>query len=504
MAKLLFFSNIESMKIFSLLLITIFSSLTLISCEGNSVNFDAKNKLPNIVLIYADDLGYGDLSSFGALDYKTPNLDKLAAKGMRFTNFEVAQAVCSASRAGIMTGCYPNRIGIHGALNPHAKIGLHPNEETIAELVKKAGNYTCAIYGKWHLGHLKPFLPSNQGFDEYVGVPYSNDMWKWTYDMKLATKETHARKASYPELPLMAGDTVWKTIENLEDQAALTTIYTEKAVDFIRKNKNQPFFLCVPHSMPHVPIAVSDKFKGKSNQGLYGDVIMEIDWSVGEIVKELEKHNLTENTLVIFTSDNGPWLNFGNHAGSTGGLREGKGTVFEGGQRVPCIMKWPGVIPEGEVCNQLASTIDFFPTIASFLNIETSGNKIDGVSILPLMQGNDKARPRQIFYYYYHGSSLEAVRKNNWKLVFPHEHRTYVGHDPGRGGLKGGTGQAKTELAWYDLRRDPGERYNVQQSYPEIVKELEDIGAEARRDLGDDLQNIKGENVREPGKINEL
>lgn len=504
MSELCFFSNIEAMKAAYISTIAFLATIICIGCKDKTNVYQASSKQPNIVLIYADDLGYGDLASYGALKFETPNLDKLAANGMRFTNFEVAQAVCSASRAGIMTGCYPNRIGIHGALNPHAKIGLHPDEETIAELVKRAGNYRCAIYGKWHLGHLKPFLPSNHGFDEYVGVPYSNDMWKWTYDMKLATEETHARKASYPELPLMAGDTVWKTIENLEDQAMLTTIYTEKAVNFIKENNDQPFLLCVPHSMPHVPIAVSDKFKGKSEQGLYGDVIMEIDWSVGEILKALEKQHLTKNTLVIFTSDNGPWLNFGNHAGSTGGLREGKATVFEGGQRVPCIMKWPGVIPEGSVCNQLASTIDFFPTFASILNVGLPNKKIDGVNILPLMKGDPKVKPRSDFYYYFHGNSLEAVRKDQWKLVLPHEHRTYEEFEPGNGGLKGKTGRTHSELALYNLRRDPGERYNVKSTYSEMVEELQMLATKARNDLGDDILGIQGKNIRKPGHINDL
>ncbi|MDF9796949.1 arylsulfatase A-like enzyme [Catalinimonas alkaloidigena] len=462
---------------------------------------NTKSSLPNIVLIYADDLGYGDLGTYGALQFQTPNLDKLAAEGMRFTNFEVAQAVCSASRAAILTGCYSNRVGIGGALNPHAKIGLNPEEETIAELVKRAGDYSTAMYGKWHLGHLKPFLPSQQGFDEYVGVPYSNDMWKWTYDMQLATEETHARKASYPELPLMAGDTVFKTIEDLEDQAELTTIYTERAVEFINNNKDNPFLLCVPHSMPHVPLAVSDKFKGKSEQGLYGDVIMEIDWSVGEIMKALDQHNLTENTLVIFTSDNGPWLNFGDHAGSTGGLREGKGTSFEGGQRVPCIMRWPAQIPGGSICNQLASTIDLLPTFADMVGVSLPDKKIDGVSILPLMKAEKDAKPRDIFYYYYQGNALEAVRRDHWKLVFPHVHRSYEGLVPGQGGVYGDTRQVKTELALYDLRRDPGERYDVQHTFPEIVEELKQIADEARADLGDKLQNVEGKNVREPGRI---
>lgn len=483
---------------------SLISILFIVSCQLSKTNSQYSLSLPNIVLIYADDLGYGDLSSFGAMEYLTPNLDKLAAEGMRFTSFEVAQAVCSASRAGIMTGCYPNRVGIHGALNPHAKIGLHPDEETLAELVKRAGDYKCGMFGKWHLGHLKPFLPTQQGFDAYVGIPYSNDMWKWTYDMKLATPETHARKASYPELPLMAGDTVWKTIEDLKGQAELTTIYTERAVQFIRDNRDKPFLLCVPHSMPHVPIAASEKFKGTSEQGLYGDVIMEIDWSVGEIMKELDAHKLTEQTLFIFTSDNGPWLNFGNHAGSTGGLREGKATVFEGGQRVPCIMRWPGVIPAGSICNQLASTIDLFPTIAEIVNVELPDKKIDGVNILSLMKGEPGAKPREIFYYYFHHNQLEAVRRDNWKLVLPHTHRTYMGFEPGMDGLNGRTGQVKTDLALYDLRRDPGERYDVKTSNPEIVAELQEIATKARIDLGDEIAGVKGENIRNAGHIDDL
>ncbi len=458
---------------------------------------------PNIVLIYADDLGYGDLGTYGATQFQTPNLDQLAADGMRFTNFEVAQAVCSASRAAMLTGCYPNRVSIGGALNPHTTTGLNPAEETIAELVKRAGDYQTAMYGKWHLGHRAPFLPTRQGFDHYLGVPYSNDMWKWTYDMQLATPETHARKASYPELPLMAQDTVFKTIETLDDQAELTTIYTERAVNFIDDHKDQPFLLCVPHSMPHVPLAVSDKFRGKSEQGLYGDVIMEIDWSVGEIVRALEENGLTDNTLVIFTSDNGPWLNFGDHAGSAGGLREGKGTSFEGGQRVPCLMKWPARIPAGTVCNQLAATIDFLPTFADMLNVALPEKKIDGVSLLPLTRGEAGAKPRETFYYYYQGNALEAVRKDQWKLVFPHEHRTYRGVRPGNGGIDGETRQAKTGLALYDLRRDPSERYDVQESYPKVVQTLQQLASEAREDLGDKLLGITGKNVREAGSIDE-
>ncbi len=480
-----------------------FCALSISSCHSEKEKIqDNKTGLPNIVLIYADDMGYGDLATYGALNYKTPNLDKLASEGMRFTNFCVAQAVCSASRASILTGCYANRVGIGGALNPHADIGLNPEEETIAELVKRAGDYQCAMYGKWHLGHEKQFLPTNQGFDDYVGIPYSNDMWKWTYDMELATVDgPFARKLSFPELPILAGDTVWRTVEDLKDMDQLTTIYTERAVKFIRENKDKPFLLCVPHSMPHVPLGVSDKFRGKSKQGLYGDVVMEIDWSVGEIMKELEKYGLTENTLVIFTSDNGPWINFGEHAGSTGGLREGKGTIFEGGNRVPCIMRWPKEIPAGTICNQLASTIDFLPTFAEILGVSLPEKKIDGVNILPLLKGEEGAKPRDTFYYYFHGCALEAVRKENWKLVFPHNSRTYEGFEPGHNGSMGQMGNFNPGLKLYDLRRDPGERYDMLEFYPEIVEELQKIAEVARKDLGDDLLGIKGENVREPGRI---
>ncbi|WP_215222656.1 sulfatase family protein [Echinicola shivajiensis] len=459
------------------------------------------HRTPNIVIIFMDDMGYGDLSSYGAKGYMTPNLDQLANEGMRFTDFEVAQPICSASRAGLMTGCYPNRLGISGALNPHSKIGLNPNEETIAELVKRKGDYKTALFGKWHLGNRPPFLPTKQGFDEFVGLPYSNDMWKWTYDMKLATEETHARKASYPELPLMAMDTVWSTVENLEDQEKLTSIYTEQSVRFIHENATSPFLLVLSHSMPHVPLAVSDRFKGKSDQGIYGDVMMEIDWSVGEIVKALDENGLSENTLLIFTSDNGPWVNFGQHAGSAFGLREGKATSFEGGHRVPCIMKWPKVIKEGGVCNKLVSTIDILPTIAEIIGAELPIKKIDGVSIMELLKGNEKVVPRSEFYYYYNKNSLQAVRKGNWKLILPHSSRTYQEFLPGKNGVPGKTGMNDIPLSLYNLQDDPGERYNVEVLYPEKVDELMEIAKKARQDLGDDLLGMEGNNRRVPGRI---
>ncbi len=279
----------------------------------------------NFIIIFMDDMGYGDLGVTGAIGYETPHMDKMAADGMRFTRFYSAQAVSGASRAGLMTGCYPNRISMAGAPDHTSVIGLHENEETIAEVLKKRG-YSCAAFGKWHLGHHKQFLPTHHGFDEYFGIPYSNDMWP----------HHPVNKNYYPDLPLIEGDEV---VELDPDQTQFTTMFTERALGFIDKNKDNPFFIYLAHPMPHVPLYVSGKFKGKSKQGLYGDVMMEIDWSVGQILSKLEEEGLDKNTLVIVSSDNGPWLNYGNHAGSTGGLREGKGVSFEGGQRVPCIMQ---------------------------------------------------------------------------------------------------------------------------------------------------------------------
>jgi len=477
-------------------------SIFVLTAASLAVNTSyAQQHSPNVVLIFMDDLGYGDLGCYGATLYKTPNLDKLASQGIRFTNFVSAQAVCSASRAGILTGCYPNRVGISGALMPDAKIGLSPSEETIAEVLKKR-NYKTAAIGKWHLGHQREFLPLQQGFDEYLGLPYSNDMWPVYFDGTRNIPTTYSRKLNYPELPLIRNNDKIRELKTLDDQAELTTLYTETALDFIKRNKSNPFFLYLAHSMTHVPLAVSSKFKGKSEQGLFGDVMMEIDWSVGEIMKALKDNGLENNTIVIFTSDNGPWLNFGNHAGSTGGLREGKGNSFEGGQREPCIMKWPGHIAQGTICNKLASTIDILPTLAAITNAPLPEKKIDGVNILPLMLGDENANPRETFLYYYRKNSLEAIRKDNWKLVFAHPGRTYIGFKPGVDGFPGSTNENfDFEEGLFDLRCDPGERYNVKEYYPEVVAELKKLADEARTDLGDDIQNIKGQNRREPGRI---
>jgi len=391
---------------------------------------------PNIVLILADDQGYADVGVFGAKGFQKPNLDHLASEGIKFSSFYVSQAVCSASRAALLTGCYSERVGIQGALGPHSEIGLNPSETTIAKMLKQRG-YATGIFGKWHLGHHREFLPLQQGFDEYLGLPYSNDMWPVDYDGQELTAENpgaHPRKAQFPQLPLIRNNEKIAEIRTLADQATLTTRYTEAAVKFIEKNKSRPFFLYLPHSMPHVPLGVSAKYKGKSAQGMYGDVIMEIDWSVGQILDTLKKHGLEENTLVIYTSDNGPWLNFGNHAGSAAPLREAKGTMWEGGPRVPCLMRWPGQIPAGISTNQIAATIDILPTLAAITGAPLPEKKIDGVNILSLLKNEPGANPRNEYWYYY-GGELRAVRRGKWKLYFPHEYRSYRGVEPGRDGF---------------------------------------------------------------------
>lgn len=449
-------------------------------------------KSPNIVVFFIDDMGYGDLSVNGAMGYTTPNLDKMAAEGTRFTNFMAAQAVCTASRVGLLTGCYPNRLGLSGALGPESKVGLNPSEETIAEVVKKKG-YKTGIFGKWHLGSKQAFLPLQQGFDEFYGIPYSHDMWPL---------HPWQERAHYPDLYWIEGNNQGKQIKDLDDVSTLTPTITAKAVDFIKRNKKNPFFLYIPSPLPHVPLAASAKFKGKSENGIFGDVIMELDWAVGEVMAELKKQGLDDNTLVIFTSDNGPWLNYGTHAGSSGGFREGKGVSFEGGQREPCIMRWPGVVPAGRVSNKLLSTIDILPTIAQLIDAPLPEKKIDGIGFAELLKGDDSKTPRETFLYYYRRNSLEAVRKHDWKLVFAHPGRTYEGQLPGRNGKPGPAPEDhQFPQALYDLSHDPGERYDVQELHPEIVAELKKIADAAREDLGDDIEKVKGKNVREVGRV---
>jgi arylsulfatase len=472
-----------------------------------SANAARSDSLPNIVIVFTDDQGYADVGVFGAKGFKTPNLDRLAAEGCVFRNFHVAQAVCSASRAGLLTGCYPNRIGIHGALGPGSKVGINASEMTLAELVKQRG-YATAIFGKWHLGDAPQFLPARHGFDEYFGLPYSNDMWPLHPELVNLPPEAAKRKRGYPDLPLIENERVAISKVTHDEQNQLTTWYTERAVKFIEKNKDRPFLLYLAHSMPHVPLHVSDKFRGKSERGLYGDVIQEIDWSVGEVMKALKQHRLEENTWVIFTSDNGPWLSYGNHAGSAQPLREGKGTAWEGGTRVPCIMRWPGRIPAGSENKTMLMTIDLFPTIAKQTGAKLPQHKMDGLDVWPIISGKRGAKnPHRAYWSYYANNELQAVTSGDgrWKLQLPHTYRTLSGRPGGQDGSPTPYDSRKLEKAeLYDLLNDASETTNVAPKHPQIVKRLEAEASRAREELGDTLTNRKGSEAREPGRVAEI
>jgi arylsulfatase A len=447
---------------------------------------------PNIVVIFMDDLGYADIGPFGAKGYATPNLDRLAREGRIFTDFYVSQAVCSASRAALLTGCYNNRIGILGALGPRSKVGLSAGETTLAEVCKQK-NYATACYGKWHLGDHRQFLPLQHGFDDYFGLPYSNDMWP----------HHPAPSRPWPDLPLLDKNDVLKPAMTPEDQNRLTTQYTERAAAFIEKNRERPFFLYVPHSMVHVPLHVSDKFRGKSGAGLFGDVMMEVDWSVGQIVDAIRKHGLEKDTLLVFTSDNGPWLSYGDHGGSAGPLREGKGTMFEGGCRVPTIFWGPGRVPAGTVCREPAMTIDLLPTVAQLLGAALPEHKIDGRNIWPLIAGEEGARSPQEAYFFYYGKDLHAVRSGKWKLHVPHGYQTMKGRKGGTGGIPAKYQQDRIEESLFDLEKDPGETTDVKESNPDVVARLRALAAGIRKELGDSATKETGLGVREPGRIKE-
>ncbi len=433
---------------------------------------------PNVVLIFCDDLGYADVGCFGAGRIRTPNVDRLAREGIRLTDFYVAQAVCSASRAALLTGCYPNRVGIAGALDHRARIGLHPDEVTLAEVLKTRG-YATAIIGKWHLGHLPQFLPLRQGFDEWLGLPYSNDMWPF---------HPEAPPGTYPPLPLYDGDRIVDPEVDPKDQDTLTARYTKRAVDFIGRHRDRPFLVYLAHSMPHVPLHVSDARRGHSKAGLYGDVVEEIDWSLGEILRALRPLRLDRQTLVIFTSDNGPWLSYGDHAGSAAPLREGKGTSWEGGVREPFVARWLGHIPPGAVCHEPAMTIDLLPTLAHLAGADLPARRIDGLDIWPLLSGVPGARsPHEALWFYYNQNELQALRSGRWKLTLPHTYRTLGDQPRASGGKPVKYHQVKVGLELYDLETDPGETHDVAAANPEVVARLQGLVETARADLGDAL-----------------
>jgi len=458
---------------------------------------------PNIVVIFIDDLGYADIGPFGATEYKTPALDQMAKEGRCFTDFVASTAVCSASRIALLTGCYHRRVGISGALGPNAKHGINSDEMTIAELCKQKG-YATACFGKWHLGHHKPFLPLQHGFDQFYGLPYSNDMWPLHPAYADLPANAVKRKQGYPDLPLFKGNEIVNPKVTGEDQALLTRQYTEMGVKFIEDNRDKPFLLYLPHTMVHVPLFASEAFRGKSGKGIFADVMMEIDWSVGQILGAIRKNGLSDNTLVIFTSDNGPWLSYGDHAGSAAPLREGKGTMFEGGYRVPTIMWWPNKIPAGTKCDELASTIDVVPTVAKLIGGKLPEHKIDGKVISDLMFGKPDAKsPHDNFYLYYSGGQLQGVRDRQWKLFFRHRYRTMEGKPGGTNGKPNPYNHKFTGVELYDLKNDRGEKNNVIDQHPEIAARLKAAAQVARKELGDSLTKTKGSEIRPAGRLND-
>jgi arylsulfatase A len=431
---------------------------------------------PNIVLIFIDDLGYGDIGPFGNTQVKTPQLDKFAAEGMKFTSF-YATPVCSMSRACLMTGCYNARVSIPGVLFPGSQIGLHPDELTLAEVMKQKGYATICI-GKWHLGHREPFLPTRQGFDSYFGIPYSNDMTidpqhaRFAKDCQFREGMTEGKaraEAIRHTVPLMRGEEI---VEYPADQATLTKRYTDEAVKFIRAHRDDPFFLYLPHTMVHAPLAASDRFRGQSGSGLLGDAIEELDWSVGQLLETLKELQIDEKTLVIFTSDNGA------AAGSSAPWRGKKGSNWEGGVREPCLMRWPGRIPPGTTCDRIAGNIDLLPTFAKLASVELPNDRVlDGRDITPLLFDPQAGPVRDTHLYFAANQNLAAIRQGDWKLFLT----APPAGGPGKKGKAAPDVKKKAAPAGpvlYNLASDPGETKDVAGDHPDIVARLQ---AEATR-----------------------
>ncbi len=455
---------------------------------------------PNLVVIYCDDMGWGDVPGFELAGHSPawytklmPNLVALASEGAVFRHYYSAQPVCSASRAALLTGCYPNRVGIHGALFPDARIGIAPEERTLAEMLRQAG-YATLIAGKWHLGHLPEFNPTVHGFDEYYGIPYSNDMWPLRFGRK-----------GFPELPLYEGTGVSELVLTLEDQGLLTGKLTQRACEFIRREAadGQPFFAYLPHPQPHAPIAAGPDFQPAQRAELYGAVMREIDWSVGEVMRVLSDSGVADNTILVFTSDNGPWLSFGTDAGVTGGLREGKGTTFEGGVREPCIVRWPGHVPAGCVSDVPWMSIDLFATMAAIVGAPApAGDRpIDGLDVRHVWSCEAGAEsPHQALWFYYHTNHLEGVRSGKWKLSLPRKSRVVKGAPGVVDGKEAEYVEVDVPLALFDLDVDPAESVDVSALHPEVVAELMVHVEAARADLGDALTDRTGVGRREPGR----
>ena len=470
------------------------------ACVTAPAPADSADALPNLVVIYCDDMGWGDAPGF-ALEgvepprYTTqmPNLARLAREGATFRHYYTAQPVCSASRAALLTGCYPNRIGIHGALFPGDKTGIAAEERTLAELLREQG-YATAIFGKWHLGAQPEFNPTRHGFGEFLGIPYSNDMWPARIGKQ------------HPELPLYDGADVVGHIRTLEDQGALTARLTARATAFIRTQAaaKKPFFAYLAHPQPHTPIAAGTDFAPPTRRELYAAVMREIDWSVGEVLKALDESGAVQETIVLFTSDNGPWLTFGTDAGSSGGLREGKGTCFEGGVREPCFLRWPGKVPAGKVSDVAWMSIDLLATMAAITGAPAPAAErpIDGRDARAVWMCAEGAKPsHEAFYFYYHTNHLEAVRMGKWKLSLPRKSRTLDGKSGGVDGAETPYVIKDVPLALYDLEADPAETTDVSAANPDVMAAIMKHVEAARADLGDALTKREGSGRRAPGRV---
>jgi len=455
-----------------------------VCCLGGTIAnsaFAADPAKPNIVLILIDDLGYGDVAPFGSKQCKTPALDQMASEGMKLTSFYAAP-VCSASRAQIQTGCYAPRVSIPRVLAPNSAVGLNPAENTVAELLKAEG-YTTMCVGKWHLGDQPEFLPMRHGFDHYFGIPYSNDMFK-------PEAETRQRV-----VPLMRDNEVVKLWKE-EDQEQMNRVYTEEAVKFIRDNREQPFYLYLAHNAVHFPIVPGKEFLGKSGNGRYYDWVEEIDWSTGKILETLRELNLDKNTLVIFTSDNGPWLSKGKDAGTAGPLRGGKGSTWEGGMRVSTFAWWPGHVPAGRATDAVAGEIDLLPTFVSLAGgTVPTGKPIDGADLTKVLLGERDESPREA-HYFYHAYNLDAVRSGPWKLALKPQQFSM--------GFKENDkqfGESKEGLRLYNLDKDIGETTDVAAEHPEMVAKLKALAEKQAAALCDG--SPEGPGVREPGKVSD-
>ena len=464
------------------------NSLILVSLFCGAHAGADENRPPNFIVIFCDDMGYADIGPFGAKGYSTPQLDRMAREGMKFTDFYVGRSFCTPSRAALLTGCIPTRVGIGGNFGPHSTTGLNPDEMTIAEVLKQRG-YATACFGKWHLGHREEFLPTNQGFDEFFGIPYSNDMWPFHPGVRDLPMEERLKR--WPHLPLYEGSEIVNPQVMPDDQQQLTTRLVERTVQFIEEHQREPFFVYLASPQPHVPLFVSEKYTGKTERGLYGDVVSEIDWGVGRIIEKLKSCGIDEQTCVVFTSDNGPWLAYGDHAGSAEPLREGKGTNFEGGFRVSCLMRWTGRIPADTTCREVAGAIDLLPTFAKLAGAPLPESKLDGKNISSLMFNQPGARsPHEVFYHYDGGNRLAALRSGKWKLMFP---QAYNSPTPGSGGIPGEGRQQRIPLSLFDLENDIGETTNVADEHPDVVGRLKAYADEMRKELGDGNENVGSE-----------